>query len=159
MGSCDATSKSPPSRAVTFPNMFNSKIVKHLHFRQIKASQQLRIWQVLWCFLCELRFNCDDVRIFWEVKIYSIATLVIFCKCQMLEFCKLTELKANVTLMFWMGIHWGLHHSAWRCILQAKLHVWCVHSSKDNWRKCPSLHHKKIPSHFAHNIMKAHLKS
>lgn len=27
-----------------------------------------------------------DVRIFWEVKIYSIATLVIlFCKCQMLQ--------------------------------------------------------------------------
>ena len=43
----------------------------------------------------------DDV----EVKIYSIATLVIFCKCQMLELCKLTEFKTNVTLMFWIGIH------------------------------------------------------
>ena len=60
-GSCDATSRSPPSRAVTFQpwetsgesnlKMFNGKIVKHLHFKEIKVSQQLRIWQVLWCFL------------------------------------------------------------------------------------------------------------
>ena len=132
-------------RRCSTAKLWNICILGKSKFHNNFAFDRL-LYDVFWCecvwVTIQLWMINDDV----EVKIYSIATLVIFCKCQMLELCKLTEFKTNVTLMFWIGIHWGLHHSAWRCILQAKLHVWCVHSSKDNWRKCPSLHHKKVLS-------------
>ena len=86
----------PPSRAVTFQpwetsgeseDVQRGKIVKHLHLREIKVfTGKLRIWQVFMMFWCEFTIQLwminDECR---SEDLLYIATLVIFCKCQMLE--------------------------------------------------------------------------